>query len=352
MVLLLQDLECGGTQRYALNLLRHIDRQKFEPQLWVLRRGDFFLHEVQTLDVEHRQLSQAERVNPLSFVRLVKLLRQEQPHILYNLTVIPNVWGRLVGWLCRVPIIVGGYRNTYPAQFEWIFWRLANMVICNAKALQDILVKHHRVPPELIRTIPNGVDTNEFAPNVEKKEKVPTVLCAARYVSHKGQRELIEIFSRVVEVLPKARLELVGDGPCKDDLKQFVQRTELRHNVSVRNATSNILEELQRAWLFVLLSSDEGTSNVLLEAQAAGLPVIGNNISSIAEIVSHGETGYLFDRKEKGKICQQIITILTDEKLRTSMASKARQRVEERFSLTKMVHQTEDVLTELCEVTL
>ena len=40
LVLLLQDLEFGGTQRYAIHLLKNLDRNLFDPHLWVLSRRD------------------------------------------------------------------------------------------------------------------------------------------------------------------------------------------------------------------------------------------------------------------------------------------------------------------------
>ena len=62
LVVLLQDLEFGGTQRYAINLLKHLDRQLFAPELWVLRGGHDLVPGAKETNVRIVRLSKSSRV--------------------------------------------------------------------------------------------------------------------------------------------------------------------------------------------------------------------------------------------------------------------------------------------------
>ena len=90
VAVLLQDLEFGGCQRYAVNLLKHIDRELFEPELWVLRNGDDMMPMAQETGTPVVQFSEASWVDPRSLINLLRALIRSRPTILYTLTVVPN----------------------------------------------------------------------------------------------------------------------------------------------------------------------------------------------------------------------------------------------------------------------
>ncbi len=126
LAVLLQDLEFGGTQRYAVNLLKHLDRGLFEPELWVLRGGDDMLPLARATGSEIVRFSQASWVDAKALAGLFLRLTRSTPDVLYTLTVVPNIWGRLFGCIARVPAIVTSLRNGIARQHERWLWRLSS----------------------------------------------------------------------------------------------------------------------------------------------------------------------------------------------------------------------------------
>ena len=148
LVVLLQDLEFGGTQRYALQLLQHLDRDRFAPELWVLRGGTDWSPD----GVKIVRLSGARRVGPVALTRLAWRLCRQRPDVLYTLTVVPNIWGRLFAGLLGVPV-VSGYRSLHPRQHEWLLHRFSARIIANAAALKEQLASCSGIVPDQITVV-------------------------------------------------------------------------------------------------------------------------------------------------------------------------------------------------------
>ena len=346
LVVLLQDLEFGGTQRYAVHLLNRLDRDRFAPELWVLRGGDEMAPLLSASGVPIVWLSKSSWVGPRALFNLGRMLLTRQPQILYTLTVVPNIWGRLFGALARVPVIVSSYRNAIAKQHEQWLWRLSNGIICNAMAMKQILVHQYSVNPDIVTVIPNAVDTDYFIPEIDRKDARPTILYAGRLVEQKNPFDLLRAMKLVVEHVPDAHMLIVGDGHLREELQQWVSANDMEKYVEIHNGTRDVRSFMRRAWLFALASHFEGSPNVILEAMAVGLPVVATRVDGVPEIVLHGDTGLLVDPGNPKALADAFITMLQDNSLRNAMGKHARERVIANHSLDGMVRVTERALLE------
>ncbi len=330
LVVLLQDLEFGGTQRYSLQLLRYLDRDRFAPELWVLRGGADWSPD----GVKVVRLSGGRRVGPLALARLAWRLLRERPDLLYTLTVVPNIWGRLFAGLLGVPV-VSGYRSLRPRQYERLLHQFSCRIITNAAALKEQMVASFGIVPDRISVVPNAVDPEAFAPG-GAKSPTPLAVCLARRVPEKDLPTLLEAF----RLLPDARLEIYGNGP---------QLLSPPPNVKILPAIPDVRSCLQQAWVFVLSSVSEASPNVILEAMAAGLPVVATRVAGIPELVVEGETGRLVPPRDPAALREQLASLLGDGALRRRMGEAGRQRVCKEFSVSRMVRRTEQVLLEVAQ---
>ncbi len=346
VVVLLQDLEFGGTQRYALSLLDHMDRGLFAPQVWVLRGGTEMLPMAHEAGVEVRWLSHCGRVSPMAILRLTHALLRERPDILYTLTVVPNIWGRLMGRLARVPVIVSGYRNLLPKQHERWLWRLSDRIICNAWALKETMTHRFGVEPSRVAVIPNGVDTTFFLPAPEKRAAEPTVVTVGRLVWEKDPLSLVEAFALAAGRLPQARFVMVGKGPLTGKVEERIRSRGLEERVTLTPCASDVREILQQAWAFALGSVSEGVPNAILEAMSTGLPVVATRVGGIPELVQDGETGILVRPHDPAGLASALVALLQDAPRRQAMGVRARQRALAHHSLEAMTRSTERVIME------
>ncbi|MFZ2642457.1 MAG: glycosyltransferase [Verrucomicrobiia bacterium] len=345
-VVLLQDLEFGGTQQYAIRLLRHLDRSRFLPVLWVLRGGDDMASLAAEAGIKVVWLSKSKQVTPLVIASLAWRLLRQRPQILYTLTVVPNIWGRILGALARVPAVVSGYRSLMPRQHERFLWRLSDKIICNAEVLKEIMIRRFAVAPARIAVIPNAVDAAWFHPEPAAQDPQPTVVFVGRLVAEKDPMNLLEAFRLVAARLPQAQFEIIGNGPFKPEMEARIQSSSLESNIKLLPATADIRPALRRAWVFVLPSASEASPNAIIEAMAMSLPVVATRVGGIPELVVDGITGLLVEPCHPASLAEAIVTLLTNETRRRSMGKRSRERILAHHSIQSMVSQTERVLAE------
>lgn len=346
LAVLLQDLEFGGTQRYAVHFLTHIDRNRFDPELWVLRGGDDMVPMAEKSGIKIVRLSNSSWVGPVALGNLSVRLMTKRPDILYTLTVVPNIWGRVMGRLSFVPAVVSGYRSLYPRQHEQILWRLSDRIICNANSLRLIMMEKYGVDGQRIEVIPNAVDTDFFRPEERPDDGEPVVLYLGRLVDDKDPVNLLRSFVITAGRVQRARFEIVGNGPYAPQLKDLIDKNGLSGRIRISAAQADVKTILQGASIFVMSSIREASPNVIIEAMAMGLPVAATAVGGIPELIEEGETGFLSPVGDPEHLSNSIVKLLKNESLRKSMGLNARRRAIDNHSLKVMVRRTEDVLAD------
>jgi len=99
----------------------------------------------------------------------------------------------------------------------------------------------------------------------------------------------------------------------------------------------------------VMPSLNEALSNVLLESMAAGAPVVATRVGGTAEALTHGETGLLVPPADPSALAASIARLLEDGGMAARLGRAARQTIEDRFSVDRMVRTTEDLYLDLLD---
>jgi len=345
-VLLVQDLEFGGSQRYALHLLEHLDSDLFDLELWVLRNGDDMAPMAMATGHKVVYLTRDSRVTPRALGRLYFRLKKARPGILYTITSVPNIWGRLFGSIIGIPVIASSWRGYNDQQYEALLWPLSDLIIANAEALKKSIVKIHGVDPNRIAVIPNGVDNEYYAPDARPKDLLPTIVYVGRLVKEKDPLNLLRAFKQVLEKIPEARLIVVGDGYLRGRFRQFIESNCLGECVTHIFGTRDVRPYLSRAWVYALPSRSEGFPNAVLEAMSMGLPVVVSRAGGAPELVEDGVTGLVVPARDPVALAEAMLRILRDSELRNEMGLKARERSVRHYSLRQIVKLTENALLE------
>lgn len=349
LVLLLQDLEFGGTQRYAIHVLRNVDRNLFSPQLWVLRGGMDMARAAEETAAKVVWLSQSRNVGPRAIINLAWRLVRHRPTILYTLTPVPNIWGRVFGALVRVPVVITSFRNILAQQHEGLLWRLSSRIVCNAEAIKKAIVPRFTIEPDRVAVVPNGVDADYFSPDPSQQSGQPTVIYVGRLVEQKDPVMLLHAFRSTLDRVPEARLVIVGNGHLKPQVEALVKSLDLKSHVTLLPGTTDILPLLRQAWVFAMPSAWEGSPNAMIEAMGTGLPVVATNVGGIPDLVDHGKTGFMCESGDRETFGEHLSRILLDDALRLAMGRKGREKVLNRHTITTMVEGTQQVLLEELE---
>lgn len=220
-------------------------------------------------------------------------------------------------------------------------------MICNSDELQKILLGFG-VPPHRLSYIPNGVDTDFFAPSEpEASLRDPLILCVARLAADKDHMTLLRAFELVLQSHPAARLRLVGDGPEEAALKRWAAENPAGARVDFVPGGLDMRSHYAAARVFALSSVREGQPNVILEAMACGLPVCATSVGGIPRLVEQEASGLLSPASDAVALARHCCRLLDDNALCDSMGLAGRQRVVRDFSFTTMVHAHEEVFCRL-----
>ena len=162
----MEDLCFGGTQRQLLELARRLDRKRFFSHYDNFDRRNGYGCAGARSGHSPDSLGTGRRVPPLFFLALRRELARLRPDIVLRGTALPNIWCRIWGKLLGLPCVVGTVRGGGGPrrQHERWLWRLTQTMICNSLALREVLQKLG-VPASRLHYIPNGVDTERFAPS-------------------------------------------------------------------------------------------------------------------------------------------------------------------------------------------
>ena len=339
-VFLLQDLKFGGTQRQAIDLAARIDPSRFNIQLWLMADGEDLLPRAEELKIPVVRLSRDKYAGPMSLLRLWRMLSKERIDLLVLWTVVPNIWGRILGRLAGVPLIVGTCRGGgSPArQHERFLSFLADHHICNSTDLGDTYTKRYGVPETRVSVIPNGIDTRHYRQRTRPENSGrQAILSVARLVPDKDHDTLIHAFEIVAARHPNVDLLLVGDGPRGDAVRKCVERAGLSQRVSLCPGRLDLRPVFEACDVFVLSSHREGLPNVILEAMATGLPVVASAVGGIPEVIQHGRTGWLVPAEDPRAMADALSRLLSSPGMRSAFGDAGRRLVEDRYSMSHMV---------------
>ncbi len=219
----------------------------------------------------------------------------------------------------------------------------ARSVITVSEANRDHIVKTFGVLPAHIQVIPCGVDTEHFHPletlTSEESTAAPLVVCVARHVAVKNLGLLLDACAVLRDRGVRFRCAMVGDGPLRTELEAKRSALRLEAVVQMTGAAtqSDVRRWWQRAVLGVLTSNNEGMPVSLMEAAASGVPVVATRVGGIPELVADGVTGLLVQPDDANALASAMETLLLNRTLHEQMRAAARQRAEQRFSVTRQV---------------
>jgi rhamnosyl/mannosyltransferase len=235
---------------------------------------------------------------------------------------------------------------TQHADYPSFLYRLpAKYVLHRAEAIVVPSTAHIALSRELrgfeqkVSVIPFGIDERRWGlvpPPLPGNP--PRALFIGRLAAYKG----VDFLLRALELVPELRLDIVGSGPERNRLQTLARALAVADRVKWWGQYPD--EDLPRRMAdadFVVLpsvSTEEMFGLVLLEAMAAGRPVITTDVpSGVREVNAPGVTGLEVPMRDPGALAAAMRTLAEDPALRERMGAAGRGRVQERFTVGRMV---------------
>ncbi len=171
------------------------------------------------------------------------------------------------------------------------------------------------------------------------------IIAIGRLEEQKAFDLLLRAFALIKDEFPEAGLTVWGEGTQRNTLELLCEKLGLQSCVKFPGVTKNIVEELNRANLFVQSSRWESFGNALCEAMATGLPVISTDCLGPHEIIRDNVDGLLVPTENVEALADAIRQIFTNRELRLRLASRAPEIIE-RFSLERTLNQWQEIVDE------
>ena len=221
---------------------------------------------------------------------------------------------------------LGGY-------YDLKYYRACDYLVGNTRGIVDWIAAQDRWPRERIKYLPNFVDDfGETEPASRDSLGVPedarVMLGLGRLHAVKGFDTLI----RAAALLPEVYCLIAGEGPERQRLAALISDLRVGERVRLLGWREDTGALLKAADIFVSSSRHEPLGNMVLEAFAAQTPVLATKSEGPAEVIRHGEDGWLVPVDDVAALAAAARAMLGDVRLRVKLALAARQRYAAEFS--------------------
>jgi len=213
----------------------------------------------------------------------------------------------------------------------------AARIIVTTESMRSQVIERYRIGNDLVRVIPNYVDTERFQAATESRER--RICFVGRLAEQKDPYRLLEAMRGI-----DAELVVAGDGQLRQGLEAEARRLGLKVRFLGVVPNEKLPEILGKCRIFVLPSRYEGHPKTLIEAMASGLAVVGVDSSGIRDVIRHNETGLLC---QPGELRDAIAALLDNDGLCAQLGRTARRFAEGNFALDRVAVQEYELLSEL-----
>jgi glycosyltransferase involved in cell wall biosynthesis len=329
----------GGAERFAMALATHLPRERFE--LWMCSSRSTTPEALALLDdagVRHLNLGRSGKLDVHRFRTLIKLIRSERFDILHSHMFGSNLWGSLIGSLCRVPVLVA-HEHTWSYEGDplrqWldghVIGRLATRFVAVSAQDAERMVSIEGVPPERVVMIPTAYIPRAFAGTDVRAEigigtATPLLAAVAVLRPQKALSVLLDAMPQILHSVPDAHLVFAGDGPCLADLVQHAQRLGLADQIHFLGHRRDVEDIIRTADVAVISSDYEGTPLVAFECFANGTPLVATSVGGLVALIEDGITGRLVPPRDPRRLAAAIVEVITDPVLQERLAATARER--------------------------
>ena len=357
----------GGSERQLLGLLQNLDRDRYEPELYLVTAGGELFPELpDDVPVHIFQQRCPEPPSPLpgsafrARIRdLAQVLEERRIDVVfdrtYHMTLITAAAVRLRP-TPRISVVVSDPQRDFETnheRFRWIKRRLlgrayreAEITACVSTEVCRSAVLYHHLSAETIETFYNSFDVARIQQRAaesipvqfEPKPDWTRIVASGRLCHAKAYDVLIEAMRKLVyeKQLEQIELLILGSGELESALREQIRNAKLESHVVLTGFLENPLPLVQAADLYCLSSRYEGMPNSLVEAILCGTPVVATDCKSgPREILENGRLGALVPPDDPQALANALEGAVQNLEAFRNRANSAQPLIAERFSLSR-----------------
>ncbi|MFZ6664026.1 glycosyltransferase [Cytophagales bacterium SYC-11] len=297
----------------------------------------------------------------LSAFSLAKYCKSNKVDIIHAHLPIAGVVARIAGRIAKIPVVYTEHnlmeryhpitrflnKNTFAMQAH---------VVSVSRDVEQSIRKHTntKVP---VSTVLNGIDTLQFKRDLIGGEElrmqytIPMDATVIGFVAvFREQKQLpvwLKVAATILKSHPDSYFLLVGAGPLSDEIENLRDTLGLRNRLILPGLKENVRQHLSAMDIFFMSSKFEGLPLALLEAMACECAIVATKVGGIPEVIEPGISGLLVSDQSQQEMVEALRFYLTNKEEIKAHGIAARQRVEEAFSIQRMVKELEGIYRSL-----
>jgi glycosyltransferase involved in cell wall biosynthesis len=362
--------QMSGVEFSTLYTAQHLDRRCWSPLVICPEEGDLpdhcrlvdvpvFILPIPRFASTGVHVAGKVIVNPFAVVlnvayvfiaacKLARLFARRRPALVVTKGLLAHFYGGLAARWMRIPCVwhvQDRVSERAGRVFPWtlsIAGRLfARAIIADADSIARQLAPF--VPPDRIFVIWNGVNINEFSPQVDGSHVraewgagVSDLLIGniGRLTFWKGQHILIRAFAQIADRFPLARIILIGaplfdTSAYADSLREEIARLGLGRRIVFAGFRWDLPQVLAALDMVAHTAMEKDSSPLaVVSAMAAGKPVVCSSVDGTAQLFDDGVDGLLFPPHDVDGLAHKLSQLCADANLRGRLSLAARAKAE------------------------
>lgn len=146
--------------------------------------------------------------------------------------------------------------------------------------------------------LPVFIDLEKYKKKEVREDNIFRIISVSRLSPEKRIGGILESFAKLYQKHKNIELLIVGDGPERKKLQNFVSVLGIADVVEFVGHVDNVEDYYARADLYALNSAYESYGRTIIEAMAAGLPVISTDVGIADEFIKKYAVGYVVQDEE------------------------------------------------------
>lgn len=370
ILFVIDNLEFGGGERGFLQLIKKLDRNKYRIHVAATAGGEFN-KTINEMDIPIFPVDMSYKYNLQAIKTLSGLINKEKYNIVHSQGARADFFARIAVRFSHRPYLISTIQMPVDGFnvniLKKCVYRILDRILeCHvdrfivvSDRLKRILIDSHRIPPEKIVKIYNGIEVDRF--NLDLNDTKATKIRKSlgingshtviggigRLTWQKGFKYLMYSVPSIIQNHQKTKILIVGDGPLKNKLIEIAEKLDIKENIIFTGFRNDIDKILAAIDIFVVPSILEGFPMVILESMAMARPIIASNIPGISEQIIADSTGVLVPPEDSVKLGNAIVELLADRTKAKKIGENAREYVENNYSVENMISKTDQLYQSL-----
>ena len=235
--------------------------------------------------------------------------------------------------------------NTSTKKLKEIIYKTSELLICQSETVST----YYKCVPESKKcVIPNPIDSSLF-PMPAEESNPARIVAVGRFTPQKNMTLLVSAFSLIANEFKDVTLTIYGEGPKRTEMEEIIRNENLQDRVLLPGASSDVLNQIKDAAIFVMPSDFEGFPNALLEAMVLKIPVISTDFATgVAREIVTEDFGLVVPCQDKQALANAMKRLLCDEELRKRIREKDNTALE-KYNVKNIIEMWDKALTAVLE---